>query len=133
MYGKVKIELLGTLENLRLIRNLTRSFLENFKIKEREILVLLTVVDELATNVVEHAYNYKEKSLSLYLKRSGDEVELIVEDYGKEHDPKKKSKSEGGMGLKIVKGLVDKLEIIKSQKGKQFKIKKKVQEAECGY
>ncbi len=103
--------------------------MESQKLQEQDILKLLSVIDELATNVVEHAYRYETGETTIYLCKEGNVVRLSVEDYGHGFDEKGVSKAEGGMGLFIVKGMVDKFEIEKKEKGTKFNVLKEVKEA----
>ena len=89
---------------------------------------LLSVVDELSTNVVEHGYKYKPGDIILEIQRSNDVIQLVVEDNGVGFDEEKLSKEEGGMGLYIARAIADNFKIEKKLNGTLFKIEKKIKE-----
>lgn len=119
----------SSLENLSLIRALVKTYLELQHINEKDIFQLLSVVDELSTNVVEHGYKYKPGDIILEIQRSNDVIQLIVEDNGVGFDENKLSKEEGGMGLFIARTIADNFKIEKKLNGTLFKIEKKIKEA----
>lgn len=128
MKNEVKIITSASLENLSLIRGLVKKYLELQKISQKDIFQLLSIVDELSTNVVEHGYDYKTGDIILELHKSNDIIRIIVEDNGAGFDEGKLSKEEGGMGLFIARTIADDFEIEKKLNGTIFKIKKKVKE-----
>ena len=124
----IKIIVPSSLKNLSLIRALVRTYLISESISEKDILRLLTVIDELATNAIEHGYNYHNGDISIFMIKEGSFIKIIVEDFGAGFNRLKESKSEGGMGLNIVRGLVDNLEIKPKKVGTKFEILKEVEE-----
>lgn len=128
MKNEVKIITSASLENLSLIRGLVKKYLELQKISQKDIFQLLSIVDELSTNVVEHGYDYKAGDIILELHKSNDIIRIIVEDNGAGFDEGKLSKEEGGMGLFIARTIADDFEIEKKLNGTIFKIKKKIKE-----
>lgn len=119
----------SSLENLSLIRALVKTYLEVQHINEKDIFQLLSVVDELSTNVVEHGYKYKPGDIILEIQKSNDVIQLIVEDNGIGFDEEKLSKEEGGMGLYIARAIADNFKIEKKLNGTLFKIEKRIKEA----
>lgn len=119
----------SSLENLSLIRALVKTYLEVQHINEKDIFQLLSVVDELSTNVVEHGYKYKPGDIILEIQKSNDIIQLIVEDNGIGFDEEKLSKEEGGMGLYIARAIADNFKIEKKLNGTLFKIEKRIKEA----
>ena len=93
---------------------------------------MISVIDELATNVVEHAYSGKDndKKIKILLKKKEKRIYAVVEDYGVGFLHDKKSKEEGGFGLKIVEGVVDSLRIVEKDKGTKIEIVKSIEEEE---
>ena len=118
----------SSLENLSLIRALVKTYLELQHINEKDVFQLLSVVDELSTNVVEHGYKYKPGDIILEIQRSNDVIQLVVEDNGVGFDEEKLSKEEGGMGLYIARAIADNFKIEKKLNGTLFKIEKKIKE-----
>ena len=128
MKNIIKMTIPSSLENLSLIRDLVKTYLELQQINEKDVFQLLSVVDELSTNVVEHGYKYKPGDIILEIQRSNDVIQLIVEDNGVGFDEEKLSKEEGGMGLYIARAIADNFKIEKKLNGTLFKIEKKIKE-----
>ena len=128
--NEVKITVPSSLENLSLIRAMVKTYLELHQVSQRDVFQLLSVVDELSTNVVEHGYEYKPGDIILEIQKSHDIIRLVVEDNGVGFDEEKLSKEEGGMGLFIARTIADDLKIEKKLNGTLFRVEKKVKEAE---
>lgn len=124
----IRIIVPSSLKNLSLIRALVKTYLTAESVSKKDIFRLLTVIDELATNAIEHGYNYHNGDISIFMIKEGNFVNITVEDFGAGFNRLKESKSEGGMGLNIVRGLVDNLEIKPKKIGTKFKILKEVEE-----
>ena len=129
MKNIIRMSIPSSLENLSLIRALVKTYLEVQHINEKDIFQLLSVVDELSTNVVEHGYKYKPGDIILEIQKSNDIIQLIVEDNGIGFDEEKLSKEEGGMGLYIAITIADNFKIEKKLNGTLFKIEKRIKEA----
>ena len=128
MKNIIKMTIPSSLENLSLIRALVKTYLELQHINEKDVFQLLSVVDELSTNVVEHGYKYRPGDIILEIQRSNDVIQLVVEDNGVGFDEEKLSKEEGGMGLYIARAIADNFKIEKKLNGTLFKIEKKIKE-----
>ncbi|AVQ30114.1 ATP-binding protein [Fusobacterium varium] len=129
MKNIIRMSIPSSLENLSLIRALVKTYLEVQHINEKDIFQLLSVVDELSTNVVEYGYKYKPGDIILEIQKSNDIIQLIVEDNGIGFDEEKLSKEEGGMGLYIARAIADNFKIEKKLNGILFKIEKRIKEA----
>ncbi len=131
-YGEAEIEIESTYNNLSIIRDFARSYFEVENIAEHDRIKLISAIDELATNVVEHAYNDKDsdKVIKIVLKKKEKCIYAVVEDYGNGFLKDKKSKDEGGFGLKIVEGIVDAIKIITKDRGTKVEIEKRVEQEE---
>lgn len=125
----VKLVLPSSLQNLTLIRALAKTYFESQNIEKGDVMKLLSVIDELATNVVEHGYRYETGEMTIFLKKIGNTVYVSIEDNGHGYDEKNSSKEEGGMGLFIVKGMVDEFNVEKKETGTKFNVSKEVKEA----
>lgn len=128
-YGEAEIEIESTYNNLSIIRDFARSYLEVENIAEHDRIKLISAIDELATNVVEHAYSDedRERVIKIVLKKKEKRIYAVVEDYGNGFLKDKKSKEEGGFGLKIVEGIVDTIKIITKDRGTKVEIEKTVE------
>ena len=126
--NEIKILLSSALENLSVIRTLIRTYLTLHKVEERNIMEILTITDELATNVVEHGYQYQPGELIITIEKEGSIIKLVVEDNGVGFDESKMSREEGGMGLRIARSMSDSFKIEKKVNGTKFKVEKKIKE-----
>lgn len=126
--NEIKILISSALENLSVIRTLIRTYLTLHKVEERNIMEILTITDELATNVVEHGYQYQPGELIITIEKEGSVIKLVVEDNGVGFDESKMSKEEGGMGLRIARSMSDSFKIEKKVNGTKFKVEKKIKE-----
>lgn len=130
---KMQMKVSSSYQILGVVRNAVKNYLEAEKVETKEIYKILSIVDELSTNVVEHAYepDAREKTLDVSLEKENDTIFVSVEDYGYGFKGEGHSKVEGGMGLNIVRGLVDHFEIVNKDCGTKVKITKKIQGGEC--
>ncbi|MGL6065308.1 MAG: ATP-binding protein [Fusobacteriaceae bacterium] len=126
--NEVKLNVPSSLENLSLIRALVKTYLVFQKVDDKDVFQLLSVVDELATNVVEHGYQYKPGNMIIEIQKSNDIIKLIVEDNGSGFNERNISKDEGGMGLFLARAIADDFKIEKKINGTIFKVEKKIKE-----
>lgn len=128
--NRIKICIPSYLENLAIIRAMIRVYLQEHNINETDTVQILSVVDELATNAIEHGYGYSDRGeVKIVLNIFEKTIFLTVEDSGKGYEINHGSKEDGGLGLCIVKKLVDVFKIEKKTKGTIFKIEKRLREA----
>lgn len=127
--GEIELELSSLYQNLGIIRRIVRNYLELEELSKLDEVQIISVIDELATNVVEHAYNggSEDGSIKISIKHLNNKVEISVEDFGMGFDEgKKPSKEEGGLGLNIVKGASESFKCIKKEVGTKIEVIKKV-------
>ena len=115
------LELRNRLEDLALLeRGLTR-FAEEHGLPARELHGLNLVLDEIVTNLIEHAYDDEaEHAIRIRLALSSGELRVEVEDDGRPFDPlaapppelgvEPRERRMGGLGLHFVRRSVDALE-----------------------
>lgn len=126
--NEIVLKVPSSLRVLSLVRSTVKGYLEIERVKESDISLLLSVVDELATNAVEHGYDYNEKSsLIVKVTKEEDRVIVEVEDFGVGFQGEGNSKKEGGMGLNIVRKIVDGLEMVKKDKGLMIRVFKYIE------
>ncbi len=126
--NEIVLKVPSSLRVLSLVRSTVKGYLEIERVKESDISLLLSVVDELATNAVEHGYDYNEKSsLIVKVSKEEDRVVIEVEDFGVGFQGEGNSKKEGGMGLSIVRKIVDGLEMVKKDKGLMIRVFKYIE------
>ena len=126
--NEIRISVPSSLKNLSLIRSLAKAYFEHEKVDEKDAFQLLTIIDELSTNVVEHGYDYNMGDIIIEIKKKDNVIFLAVEDNGVGFDETKISKEEGGLGLKITRRVSDKFVIEKKENGTLFRIEKKLRE-----
>ena len=126
--NRVKIFIPSFLSSLSTVRAMVRVYLREHHISELDEIQILSVVDELTTNAVEHAYSNDKGEIEIvnFYKKT---IFLTVEDFGKGYDESLDSKEDGGFGLSIARKLVDVFKIEKKTKGTVFKVEKKIKEA----
>ncbi|MGL5052030.1 MAG: ATP-binding protein [Cetobacterium sp.] len=128
MQNEIKLYVPSSLKNLSIIRAMTKTYLEHQKVDQKDIMKILSIVDELATNVIEHGYEYKTGDIIIELQKNNDVIHLVVEDNGIGFDESKISKDEGGMGLFLAKAMADNFKVERKINGTKIKVEKKVKE-----
>ncbi|MBC2851233.1 MULTISPECIES: ATP-binding protein [unclassified Cetobacterium] len=128
MQNEIKLYVPSSLKNLSIIRAMTKTYLEHQKVDQKDIMKILSIVDELATNVIEHGYEYKSGDIIIELQKNEDIIHLVVEDNGIGFDEGKMSKDEGGMGLFLAKAMADNFKIEKKVNGTKIKVEKRIKE-----
>lgn len=128
MQNEIKLFVPSSLKNLSIIRAMTKAYLEHQKVDQKDIMKILSIVDELATNVVEHGYDYKTGDIIIELQKNEDVIHLVVEDNGIGFDEAKISKEEGGMGLFLAKAMADNFKVEKKINGTKIKVEKRIKE-----
>ncbi len=124
--NRIKIFIPSFLGSLSTVRAMVRVYLREHNISELDEVQILSVVDELTTNAIEHAYSYSEGEIEVVLNIYKETVFLTVEDFGKGYDEGLDSKEDGGFGLSIARKLVDDFKIEKKEKGTIFRVEKKI-------
>lgn len=124
----ISLSVPSSLKNLSLVRAMVKAYFEHEKISKDDSFQLLTVIDELSTNVVEHGYKYNSGNIDIKLEKNNDSISIIVEDDGVGFDDSKLSKEEGGLGLQIARKVADSFKIEKKINGTLFRLEKKIKE-----
>lgn len=116
------------LDNLIEVRNFVREFLMPYALTENEVNLIVLAVDEISANLIIHA-NQKDNSKYIYLTITKQQNSFIFElsdrgaffDGNTLGDPNLeniiKDRRKGGIGLAMVKRIVDKLEFTTNDKG----------------
>lgn len=127
--GEIELELSSLYQNLGIIRRVIRNYLELEGLTKLDEVQIISVIDELSTNVVEHAYNggSEDGVIKIMIKHHNETIEISVEDFGVGFDGEKNSsKEEGGLGLNIVKGATESFKCIKKENGTKIEVIKRV-------
>ncbi|NLK63182.1 MAG: ATP-binding protein [Fusobacteria bacterium] len=132
--GQLSFEINSHYQNLSIIRNIIRNFLDIEKISTLDKVHFISVVDELSTNAIEHAYKNADANeynpIYIMVNIDSNFINFTIEDYGEGFQDDTKSKDEGGMGLNIVKSIVNEFKIIKRKKGTKINIIKEIKKEE---
>jgi anti-sigma regulatory factor (Ser/Thr protein kinase) len=114
-------ELRNRLEDLELLERWLARFAEEQGLPPRELQTLNLVLDEIVTNLIEHAYDDEaEHAIRIRLACAAGELRIEVEDDGRPFDPLAAPAPElarapgerriGGLGLHFVRRSVDGLD-----------------------
>ena len=126
--NRIKISVPACLENLSLVRSTAKAFFNHEHVGEKDIFMLLSVIDELATNVVEHGYKGERGDIIIEIQRSDKKLCIMVKDHGSGFVEQDTNKEEGGMGLIITKSIADDFTMENHSDGTTFHIVKNIEE-----
>lgn len=124
-------------EHLSSVRNFVAEKAHHFGFNERSIDEIRLAVDEAFTNVVKHAYKYDESQpILVSVGAVNDEFWVAIADDGHAFDPSKyivpdieariKEKRGGGVGVYLIKKLMDSVEYSTIGSRNQIKMIKKL-------
>jgi Anti-sigma regulatory factor (Ser/Thr protein kinase) len=121
--NEIVLKVPASLRLMSLVRSTVKGYLEIEKVNNSDISKLLSVVDELATNAIEHGYNYDEDdTLVIKVIKESAKIVIEVEDFGSGFQGEGNSKEEGGMGLNIVRKIVDGIDMVKKDRGLMIRV-----------
>ncbi len=128
--NKVTLELPARAEALPPFRTQLQTWLQNAGAPQKASSEILVAVQEALTNIVRHAYGGKEGKIDVCYEDQGDRIEIILRDYGQPFDPSKIPAPElppvkpGGLGLYLIKTLMDQVEYQKNHEGNSLRLVK---------
>lgn len=115
-----EIKIPAKTENLETIRNFIISATKSLGFHEDEMNKILLAVDEACSNVIRHAYHFKENLMKVNLRIEAKKLTVTIIDHGKSFNPNKvktpemdkylKSYKVGGLGMLLMKKLMDEVE-----------------------
>lgn len=115
-----EIKITAKTENLETIRNFIISATKSLSFQEDEMNKILLAVDEACSNVIRHAYLFKENLMKVKLRIEASQLTVTIIDHGKSFNPEKvqtpemekylKSYKVGGLGMLLMKKLMDEVE-----------------------
>ncbi len=135
--NKISIELMSKSENEGFARVAVAAFVSQLDPTVEELTDVKTAVSEAVTNSIIHGYeNKKEGIIKIEASITGNEITIIIEDYGKgikdveqAMEPLYTSKPElerSGMGFTVMESFMDELEVFSEfEKGTKVIMKKK--------
>ena len=118
---KFQLKIPSQSDNLALIRELVTKIASQIGIDNDEANKIELAVDEACTNVIKHAYGSNSNQIiDILIKIDGKKIVIIVSDRGKGFDPNTiktpdlnesiKSGKKGGLGICLMKTLMDKVD-----------------------
>jgi len=124
-------------KNLADIRSFISRILNNHINSEIEVYHMVLAVDEVCANLMIHSHKCNPKeSIELFIDVKNHEVIFEIKDTGNGfniknyHEPTINEiiveKKKGGLGLMLVKRIMDKVEFIKNEKSNICRLKKKI-------
>jgi anti-sigma regulatory factor (Ser/Thr protein kinase) len=128
-----KVEFCSHTENLALMRNYVRAFLDGYPFSEKERTLMVLGVDEACTNIIRHAYHLQDdQPIALSMEAKPDCVCMRLRDYGRQSPPEKMQGrahdliKPGGLGLHLIRTAFDKVDYILKRKGTELVLTKKL-------
>lgn len=117
----LKLKIFSKTESLVEVRNFVSKEALNFGFDEDTVNKIVLAVDEACTNIIKHAYKYvPDKIITIEVRPNREKFEVKLTDYGISFDPRvvktPNIKSsiikyrKGGLGMYLMKSLVDKVE-----------------------
>lgn len=108
-------------EHLAEVRNFVAKHASKFGFKQQDVADIRLAVDEAYTNIIKHAYKHDDsKSVEIELGYNSNEFWISLLDSGDSFDPssytepnvkkKIKEKTRGGVGVYLIKRLMDEVE-----------------------
>ena len=118
---KYQLKIPSQSDNLSLIRDVVTKIASRMGFDTDEASKIELAVDEACTNVIKHAYaNNSDQMIEISIKIDQEKLIIIVADNGKGFNPDKikfpdlnesiKKGRQGGLGLCLIKTLMDKVE-----------------------
>lgn len=115
------ISVQASTEHLAEVRNFVAKYASEFGFKKQDVADIRLAVDEAYTNIIKHAYkNDKHKSVDIELGYNSNEFWVSLLDTGNAFDPtnyskpdvrkKIKEKKRGGVGVYLIRKLMDDVE-----------------------
>lgn len=129
---KYTMSVQASTEHLAEVRNFVAKYASEFGFKQQDVADIRLAVDEAYTNIIKHSYkNDSHKSVDIQLGFNGNEFWISLLDTGESFDPssytepdvrqKIKEKKRGGVGVYLIKKLMD--DVKYSNKGPRNEIR----------
>jgi serine/threonine-protein kinase RsbW len=110
-----------SVDNLKDIRSFVSKRLQELSIPEIEINMMVLAIDEVCANMIIHSKNMNQgEQLEVSVKQEQDGVTFEIKDHGEPFDPNSyqvpdideiiRTKRKGGLGLMLVKRIMDQIE-----------------------
>ena len=134
--AKYTMTVQASTEHLSEVREFVAKHASNFGFKQQEVADIRLAVDEAYTNIIKHAYKHDDsKSVEIELGYNSNEFWVSLLDRGRTFDPstytepnvrkKIKEKKRGGVGVYLIKNLMDEVEYVKEGSLNEIRMTKK--------
>ncbi len=118
---ELRLRIASNTEELMHVRKFVSEAAKQFGFGDDDINNIALAVDEACTNIIKHAYNYAEdQDINVVVTMNKTEFQVQIVDHGKHFDPERVQMPEmkeylshykrGGLGMYLMKKLVDKVE-----------------------
>lgn len=118
------------------VRNFVAEHASNFGFDDKQVSDIRLAVDEACTNIIKHAYNFdQDQSVEIKIGLKGEKLWVSLKDTGDAFDPRKYSKPDlreqmknrkrGGVGVFLIKKLMDEVEYVKMDDANVIRMYKK--------
>ncbi len=135
--SKYSISVKASTKHLAEVRDFVAGHAKNFGFKKQDVADIRLAVDEAYTNIIKHSYkNDEKKSVDIELGFNNDEFWVSLLDTGEAFDPsdyskpdvrqKIKEKKRGGVGVFLIKKLMDDVRYLNDGPTNEIRMSKKL-------
>jgi serine/threonine-protein kinase RsbW len=132
-----RIDVPASTQQLGNVREFVTSHAREYGFNEQDVEEIRLAVDEAMTNVIKHAYGFDEsKTVNVSLGKKGKEFWVAIQDEGDAFDIAKykepnvseriKYGKKGGVGVYLIRKLMDKVEYSRKNSHNEIKMTKKL-------
>ncbi|MGQ9805470.1 MAG: ATP-binding protein [Chlorobiales bacterium] len=118
---KVELTIQSSVDQLEKIRNFISKAAQAFGFEESESYKIVLAVDEACSNIIRHGYGKNaDEKLHIVIQTADNRFTVTVNDNGKSYDIRTHplpdmeaylaAKKSGGLGIKLIRSLVDEIE-----------------------
>ena len=129
--SKSELVISSSTDNLSLVRSFIEYHGRELELADKEIAHISLAVDEACTNIIKHAYNYsKNGKIKINIDKKKDKLSVRLTDKGSHFDPSiipepnieesQKMKKGGGLGMFLMKKIMDEVEYNAKGKGNEL-------------
>ena len=129
--SKSEIVISSSTDNLSLVRSFIEYHGRELELGHKEIAHISLAVDEACTNIIKHAYNYsKNGKIKIKINKKKNKLLVKLTDNGSHFDPSiipepnieesQKMKKGGGLGMFLMKKIMDEVEYNAKGKGNEL-------------
>jgi serine/threonine-protein kinase RsbW len=119
------------------VRKFVAKHATNFGFNDKQVSDIRLAVDEACTNIIKHAYNFdSDQRVEIKIGLKDEKLWVSLKDTGDAFDPKSYSKPDireqmknrkrGGVGVFLIKKLMDEVEYVKADNANVIRMYKKL-------